>query len=91
MALTASGKYVFNGLDGFAGFRSGQTCQLTPDVWDDGTVTVEMPHAPKKGRAKLTETQWGEWWEKAMLGYYKSRAYINLFISCSSGCLVNPK
>lgn len=47
--------YRFNGLDGYAGFRVGKTYQLTPDVWDDGTVTVEMPHAPSAGRATFTE------------------------------------
>jgi hypothetical protein len=60
----AAASFLFNGLDGYAGFRSGKTYQLTPDVWDDGTVTVEMPHAPTAGRAKFTEQQWREWWEK---------------------------
>ena len=57
---------TFRGLDGFAGFRNGQTYQLTPDVWDDGsgTVTVEMPHAPSAGRVKFDAQQWREWWEK---------------------------
>ena len=47
--------FLFNGLDGFAGFRSGQTYQLTPDHWDDGsgTVTVEVPHAPTAGGGSL--------------------------------------
>ncbi|MBO2009152.1 hypothetical protein [Hymenobacter negativus] len=60
-------KFLFNGLDGFAGFRRGQTYQLTSDVWDDGsgTVTVEMPHAPSAGRTKFDAQQWKEWWEKA--------------------------
>ena len=57
--------YSFHGLDGYAGFRSGQTYQLTPDVWEDGTVTVEMPHAPTAGRAKFEEKQWREWWVEA--------------------------
>jgi hypothetical protein len=58
--------YRFNGLDGFAGFRRGQTCQLTPDHWDDGsgTVTVEMPHAPAAGRVKFEAQQWRELWIK---------------------------
>jgi hypothetical protein len=59
--------FTFRGLDGYAGFRNGQTYQFTPDHWDDGsgTVTVEMPHAPHAGRAKFDAQQWTEWWEKA--------------------------
>ena len=58
--------FLFIGLYGFAGFRVGQTCQLTPNHWDDGsgTVTVEMPHAPYAGRVKFEAQQWKEWWEK---------------------------
>jgi hypothetical protein len=56
--------YTFRGLDGYAGFRAGQEYLLTPDIWDDGTVTVEMPHAPSAGRAKFDAQQWKEWWEK---------------------------
>lgn len=52
--------YLFSGLDGFAGFRTGQTYQLMPDVWEDGTVAVEMPHAPSGGRAKFSKQQWRE-------------------------------
>ena len=55
-----TGIYTFRGLDGFAGFRSGQTYQLTPDPWDDGTVTAEMPHALRAGRAWFTGQQWQE-------------------------------
>jgi len=42
-------------MDGYAGFRHRQTYPLTPDKWDDGsgTVTTEMPHAPKAGRVSF--------------------------------------
>jgi hypothetical protein len=58
--------YTFRGIDGYAGFRHGQTYQLTPEVREDGmgTVMVEMPHAPHDGRVGFSEEQWHEWWEK---------------------------
>jgi hypothetical protein len=51
--------YSFKGLDGHAGFLSSKTYQLTPNVWEDGNVTVDVPHAPTAGRAKFIEQQCG--------------------------------
>jgi hypothetical protein len=53
--------YTFRSLDGYAGFRACQAYQIMTDIWQDGAVTVEMPHVPTTGRTKFTKQQR---WEK---------------------------
>ncbi len=59
-------RYTFHGLDGFAGFRNGQTYEVEVTKEDDGSgeVQVSMPYALGAGSARFTAQQWREWWNK---------------------------
>lgn len=58
--------YTYRGLNGFAGFRHGQTYKVEVAKEDEGSgeVRVSMPHAPGANPARFTAQQWREWWVK---------------------------
>lgn len=50
--------------DGYAGFRIGRTYPLRFTRLSDGTVAVELDHAPAGGQLVVQEAEFEKWWVK---------------------------
>jgi len=55
---------IFQGLDGFAGFRLAQPYELHLTDWEDSHVLVKLPHAPNAAPLIMERARFEAWWGK---------------------------
>ncbi len=52
-------------MDGYAGFRAGQTYSLRVERRDDGTVAIALDHGSPRSELELSQEKFEKWFRRA--------------------------